>query len=91
MGGVVISRVRTVIGEETGEVGGEGRTKVEEEQFLRVFETIVSSHDEQETPDLRRSMREPLVLSFRLDQRPDEGVCSRTDTSVSVPEINMKG
>ena len=53
--------------EGTGEGSREGHTKVEEEQLLRVFETIVPSHDEQETPDLRRGMREPLVLPFRLD------------------------
>src|SRR5258706_1168507 len=36
-------------------------------------------------------MREPLVFSFRLDQRPGEGVCFRIDTSVRVPEVNTNG
>jgi len=71
-------------------MGGEGRTKVKEEQLLRVFEAIVSSHDEQETPDLRRGMREPLVLSFRLNQRPGEGICFRIDISVRGPETNTE-
>ena len=51
----------------------------------------MSSHNEQETPDLRRGMRQPLVLSFRLYQRPGEGVCFRIDTSVHVSEVNKKG
>ena len=50
----------------------------------------MSSHNEQEAPDLRRGMREPLVLSFRLDQRPGEGVCSRIETSVHVSDVNKK-
>lgn len=61
---------------------GEGRTEVEEEQLLRIFKAIMSSHNEQEAPDLGRGMREPLVLSFRLDQRPGESVYSRINTLV---------